>query len=363
MIFSEFNKINRENKMKRCSKCILPEIYPNIKYDDNGVCNYCKEHQKVQYLGSSKLEEELKQHKTNKGQYDCLVPISGGKDSTYVLYQLCKKFNMRALAFNYDNGLTHPLAQENVRNIANSLGVDFVTKRNKKQKKYMSINLKAYLRKPVIGMVPMLCTGCRYGIIGNAFNIAKKYKIPMIVIGWGPIEDTPFKEEYLKGNSNSVKGGLLRNLLRNPSYARPGNMIANVKDYFHNYQHVKDWNTVLKMLYPGVRLIQFYEYITHNPDKIQGILEKEVGWKVPDKKDSWQWDCKIKLLQNYFYGKDVNFTATDGYLSALVREGYISRDEALARLNYLKQNVEGKQEQLHEFLKEINLDDLIPHFL
>jgi len=348
--------------MKRCSKCILPEVYPNITFDDNGECNFCKNHQKIQYLGSSKLEEELKKYKTGKGKYDCLVPISGGKDSTYVLYKLCKEFKMRVLAFNYDNCLTHPQAQENVRNIADSLGVDLVTKRNEKQKKYLTINLNAYLRKPSVGMVPMLCTGCRYGIIGNACNVAKKYKIPMIVIGWSPIEDTPFKEEYLKNINGSVTGGLLRNLLTNLSYIRPGNMIACVKDYYHNYQHVKDWNIVLKMLHPGVTLIQFYDYITHNPDKIQNILEKEVGWKAPDKKDSWQWDCKIKLLQNYFYGKDANFTATDAYLSAIVREGFISREEALKRLDYLKQNVEGKLEQLHAFLREINLEDLIPYF-
>ena len=84
----------------------------------------------------------------------------------------------------------------------------------------------------------------------------------MIVIGWGPIEDTPFKEEYLKTNSKSLKGGLLRNLLKNPSYIRPGNMIACVKDYYHNYEHVKNWNIILKMFHPGVKLIQFYDYIT-----------------------------------------------------------------------------------------------------
>jgi len=49
---------------------------------------------------------------------------------------------------------------------------------------------------------------------------------------------------------------------------------------------------------------------------------------MPDKNDSWQFNCKIKLLQNYFYTKEVGFTATDAYLSAMVREGLISRLEA-----------------------------------
>ena len=80
--------------MKRCIKCILPEVYPNIAFDNEGVCNYCKERQTIQYLGSSKLEETLAQFKSSGGKYDCLIPISGGKDSTYVLYQISKVYNM-----------------------------------------------------------------------------------------------------------------------------------------------------------------------------------------------------------------------------------------------------------------------------
>jgi len=348
--------------MKRCTKCVLPEGYPNIIFDENGECNYCKQHQKVQYWGSSKLEEELAKYKRGGTKYDCLVPLSGGKDSTYVLYQMAKVYNMRVLAYNYDNCLVHPQAQENVRRIVNALGCELVVKRNEKQKKYMLTNLKAYLRKPMVGMIPMFCTGCRYGIIGNAFSIAKEYDIPMIVIGWSPVEDTPFKELYLRSNANSVMGGLLRNLIKNPFYLRPSNMLAAVKDYYHNYQHVKDWNIVLKLLHPGVKLIQFYDYVSYDPDKIQQTVEKEAEWRTPDKKDSWQFDCKIKLLQSYFYTKEVNFTASDDYLSAMVREGFITRAEALKRLEYLNQNKNGKLNQLHEMLKDIKQEKLIPYF-
>jgi hypothetical protein len=317
----------------------------------------------MHYLGTSQLKEDLSKFKKSGGKYDCLVPVSGGKDSTYVLYQMNKVYHMRVLAFNYDNCLTHPQAQANVREIVNSLGIDLIIKKNKNQKKYMAINLKAYLRKPSVGMIPMLCTGCRYGIIGNAFNIAKEYDIPMIIIGWSPIEDTPFKEAYLKDNVNSVIRGLLRNLIKNPAYIRPSNMIAAVKDYYHNYQHIKDWNIVLKMLYPNVKLIQLYDYIPYNPDEIQNVVEKELGWKTPDKKDSWQFDCKIKLLQNYFYEKEIAFTATDCYLSAMVREGFISRSEAMERLKFSQQNRKRKLTQIHDFLTEINLENLISYFV
>jgi tRNA(Ile)-lysidine synthase TilS/MesJ len=184
--------------LKRCSKCILPENYPNITFDDKGECNYCGAHHKIQYLGAAKLRDLLAKYRQKGGKFDCLVPISGGKDSTYVLYQMSKVYQMRVLAFNHDNCFTHVNAKENIQRMVSSLGIDLVTITDKNQRKFMATNLKAYLRKPSVAMVPMLCTGCRYGIIGNAFRISKEYDIPIIIIGWSPIEDTPFKEAYLR---------------------------------------------------------------------------------------------------------------------------------------------------------------------
>lgn len=355
--------IRMDKNMKRCTVCILPEAYPGITFDEKGVCNFCKNYTRITYLGSDRLKADLATARKRKGDYDCVVPISGGKDSTYVLYQITKSYGLKALAFNYDNGVTHPQAQENVRAITKMLGVDLVIKKNEKQKEYLITNLKAYLHKPAVGMIPQFCTGCRYGIIGNAARVAKEYRIPMIIIGWSPIEDTPFKEAYLKEDGRSVKTGVIKNLIKNPYYLKPDNFVASVKDYFHSYQKVRDWNFILKLLHPGIKLIQFYDYIPYNPDEIQRVVEKEVGWKTPDPKNSWQWDCKIKLLQNYFYKKTVNFTATDAFLSAMVREGFITRSEALKRLEYAGQQTDGSLEHLHAFLRELNQDDLIAHFI
>ncbi len=348
--------------MKQCTKCILTETHPKLTFDADGICNYCRAHVKLEYLGEDKLSEDIAPFLDHKGKYNCLVPISGGKDSAYVLHQMHSVFKMRVLAFNYDNLLTHPQAQENVKSIADNLGVDLAVVRNEKQRKHLTTNLRAYIKKPSVAMVPMLCTGCRYGIIGNAFGLAKRLDIPLIAIGWSPIEDTPFKEAYLRGENGSVKQGLIRNLASNPAYVRWDNMIAAVKDYFHNYQHIKDWNFILKMLHPNVKLLQFYDYIPYHPDQIQQTVVERLGWRTPDARDSWQFDCKIKLLQNYFYGRDAGFTATDGYLSAMIREGYITRDEAAQRLAYSRQARIAGLDQLHEMLTGLGLGDLVPHF-
>lgn len=348
--------------MNRCTKCILPENTPKIEFDARGICNFCTSHTPITYLGQTELEKELKRHLPVRGKYDVLVPLSGGKDSTYVLLQLHAMLGKRVLAYNYDNGLVHPQAQDNVRGLTERLGVDLIVRRNEQQRERMIANLKAYLRKPDPAMVTMLCTSCRYGIMGNAYKIAREHKIPLVVIGWSPVEDTPFKEELLKGSGRSVMTGLMRRLVKNPAYASPVNLAAAAKDYFHNYSHVKSGHPLLRMLYPNVSLLQYYEYIPYNPDQIQREVTARAGWRTPDGEDSWQFDCKIKLLQNYLYSSALEYTATDSYLSAMIRENFIDRDEALRRLTYLQSKDLPKTEQLHAFLRECALDDLVKYF-
>ena len=74
--------------MKICNNCILPETFPGIRFDENGVCNFCREFK-------------------GKGSYDCLMAYSGGKDSTYTLWILKKKYDLRILALTFDQ-TSHP---------------------------------------------------------------------------------------------------------------------------------------------------------------------------------------------------------------------------------------------------------------
>jgi hypothetical protein len=348
---------------KRCVKCVLPENYPGIAFSAEGVCHYCEKHRKLRYRGEEALERFLDPFMRSDAKYNCLVPLSGGKDSTYVLHQMKTRFGMRPLAFNYDNSLTDPQARENVRSVAEGLGVEVISLRNEKQRHYLRTNLRAMKKLEKASMVTMLCNGCRYGIIGNAFKIAAKRKIPLVLIGWSPIEDTPFKEALLRQDGGSVMKGVLANLVRNPSYARPSNLVAAAKDYFHNYSHIKEnQSKLLHFLYPKVQLVQFYDYVPYDPAKIKRTLEREIGWRSPDAGDSWQFDCKIKLLQSYYYDKTLGFTSFVDYLSALVREGQITRQNALEQLEKAGARSKSKLEQIHKLLEELELPELIVDF-
>ena len=103
--------------MKRCTRCVLPETYPEISYDDQGVCNHCRSFKSIVYKGEEALRK-LFEENSGSGKWDCLVPLSGGRDSTYTLYNLVKKYGRRVLVYNYDNGFVESIAQDNIKAIA-----------------------------------------------------------------------------------------------------------------------------------------------------------------------------------------------------------------------------------------------------
>ena len=117
------------NKIKRCTKCILPETFPKIEFNKHGICNFCLSHETLHAHGEAKLKKVLQ---AKKGKmYDCVVPISGGKDSIFVLNYAVKKLNLRVIAVNYDSGYQDSLSIENMKNACNILEVPLVVKKAK----------------------------------------------------------------------------------------------------------------------------------------------------------------------------------------------------------------------------------------
>lgn len=112
--------------MFRCKKCILPSNYPYIKFDENGTCNYCNSHIVNNYLGADALYGLIDKIKSENRKYDCLVGLSGGRDSSFLAYKLVNDFNMNVLAYSYNNGSMTECAIENVKKISEKLNIDTI---------------------------------------------------------------------------------------------------------------------------------------------------------------------------------------------------------------------------------------------
>ncbi len=97
--------------MRYCEKCVLNENFPRIKFDDNGVCNLCRDSQDTDRQAKQIKRYEQKfltiiENLEVKSDYDCLVAFSGGKDSSYTMSLLKNKYGLHPLAFSFDNWFT-----------------------------------------------------------------------------------------------------------------------------------------------------------------------------------------------------------------------------------------------------------------
>ena len=193
--------------MKICQRCVLPETFPGISFDRDGVCNFCRD-----FKGEDKLREEkeeyfakfkdlIKQLKGG-GDYDCSLPYSGGKDSTYTLYLLKEVFNLRVLAITFDNGFLSEQAFRNIRKVTENLAVDSLTfKANFQLLKKLFVagtENKMYSSK-ALERASTICTSCIGLVKFVTLKLTLQKRIPIMAWGWSPGQ-APIRSSIMKIN-------------------------------------------------------------------------------------------------------------------------------------------------------------------
>ena len=113
--------------MKRCAQCVLPESYPGITFNEDGICNHCTDHKERTYLGEDELKKEIISYldlqKDRNKEYDCVLGISGGRDSTYLLYFLSKVLGLKVLAYSADHGFVPEVTKSNMKRATDKLNI------------------------------------------------------------------------------------------------------------------------------------------------------------------------------------------------------------------------------------------------
>ena len=112
--------------MKRCSHCILPETYPKISFNKQEICSICSNYKGFVPQSETILTNCTKIAKRKNRIYDALVPLSGGKDSTYILYLAKKVYGLNVLAYTFDNGFLTDFALKNIKSALEILNVDHI---------------------------------------------------------------------------------------------------------------------------------------------------------------------------------------------------------------------------------------------
>jgi len=167
-------------KYRRCLKCGLPETYETIEYNKDGICNICisseYKSEKVDWSERKKLLDSLIEKYRGKYSYDCIIPFSGGKDSTYTLLYLMREYGIKPLVVRFNHGFYRDTILNNSTKTLKKLGADFIefTPNWKIVKRLM---LESFQRKTDF------CWHCHTGIYSYPLRIAILYQVPLVF--WG----------------------------------------------------------------------------------------------------------------------------------------------------------------------------------
>ena len=338
-----FVSMGEMDELRRCTRCILPETFPGILFNDDGVCNYCLEYQPVRVFGENALRKVLDGFRNRGVKYDCLVPVSGGRDSTFVLYNVVKRFGMRALALTVDSGAITVEGHRNIEKVTGALGVDHVWLRDENHirvaRKNTRVRFHAWLKKPSINTIAPVLNAADKTMNLRIFRYAHKNGIPLVVggnnIGNSTFEQEHFKTGYMgvfpdeRGMYSFVDRVKLSFLFGWEFLKNPYNFHWSVFREYVSGAFVYFFESLLKPW--DVDTLGFYDYVYWREDEVIPTV-KELGWAgASDTLATWRIDDTAYPLIDYIYLRLVGFNEFDEFYSKLIREGQISREEAFKR--------------------------------
>jgi hypothetical protein len=342
--------------IRRCSKCILPETMPFIEFDQDYVCNYCRYYRPIEFKGSDALKAEMERYRRTDGRPDCLVTFSGGRDSSYGVHFVKNELKMNPVTYTYDWGMVTDLARRNQMRICGKLGIEHILVSADIAHKRGNIrrNVTAWLREPNLGTVPLFMAGDKqYFYYAN--KVGRQTGCKVIVLCENMLETTRFKagfcgiaprhsteHTYTLTIYDKAKMAMYYGwqYLTNPAYLNRS-MLDTVKAFGSYYV----------MNHPYLNL---FSYLPWDEDEINNTLIDRYKWETSSDTDStWRIGDGTAAFYNYIYYTMAGFTENDTFRSNQVREGMITRDEALARSH--KEN-EPRYESMQWYCDIIGVD-------
>jgi N-acetyl sugar amidotransferase len=332
--------------VKWCNECVIPSTRPNIIIGLDGVCNACRYHKiKSAVIDWKKKKIKLKKiflgaKKKSKNNYDCLIPVSGGKDSTWQVLE-CLKYKMTPLAVTYKTPGRNQYGKKNLQNLI-KLGVDHIDFTiNPKVEAYFTLKT---LKKNGSSAIPMHMT-----IFNMPLKIAKSFNIPLII--WGENSAAEYGTKKIK----EIKEKMDKKWINN--FGTIDNTNASFwKDSFLNdkkmiaYEETKSINKV-QSIFLG-------EFLKWDPKRILKISKKN-GFITPkvSKTGFYNYadiDCDFISIHHYLKWFKFGFTRVFDNLSIEIRNKRISRKKAISIIKKKMKSIEPKSD-IKKFCKYVNI--------
>lgn len=324
----------------RCTMCLLPATIPFIKFDKDGICQMCLHHKPLRLLPHSQFNSLVEHAKTQSTKANCLVPISGGRDSCYGLHYIKKELGLNPVAYTYDWGFVTDLARRNTSRMCGALGVEHVLVAADIRQKRENVrkNVLAWLNKPSLGMIPLFMAGDKM-FFHYASLLRRQMNLGPIIFSMNWLEQTGFKAGFagvdsFKNMDDSTSGkthglpiaDLARlvgyyggQFLSNPKYLN-STLPDTVFAFFAYYLKTKDY-------------FSLFDYLPWTEEHIASTIIDQYDWEIAaDTKSTWRIGDGTAPFYNYIYHRVAGFSEHDTFRSNQIREGMITREVALAAI-------------------------------
>jgi hypothetical protein len=322
----------RKHNLRRCTKCLLTETMPFINFDSDGVCNYCRNYKPRNKPRPIEEIFKLVEPYRRKNGNDCIVPFSGGRDSCYGLHLIVKELQMKPVTYTYDWGMVTDLGRRNISRMCAELGVEniIVADDITKKREYIAKNLRAWLKSPHLGMISILTAGDKH-FFRHIETIKKQTGISLNLWGINPLEVTHFKAGFLgvppdfeekrvysHGAMKQLRYQFLRlkAMLASPGYFNSSLWDTLSGEYYRSFTKKTDYYHV-------------FDYWRWDEKQIDDTLALYDWEKAPDTKTTWRIGDGTAAFYNYVYYTVAGFTEHDTFRSNQIREGDLTRAEAL----------------------------------
>ena len=348
----EYKSLN----LKRCTRCILPDTMPFISFDTEGVCNYCHNYKP---RNKPKPKEELfrlvESYRREHGE-DCIVPFSGGRDSCYGLHLIMKELEMKPVTYTYDWGMVTDLGRRNISQMCGDLGVEniIVAADISQKRKNITMNLKAWLKSPNLGMMAMLTAGDKH-FFRHVESIKKQTGINLNLWGVNPLEVTHFKTGFLGikpdfEEKRVYTHGAFKQLryhkqrfkamLDSPGYFNSSLWDTLSGEYYRSFTEKKDYYHI-------------FDYWRWDEKIVEDTLDS-YGWeRAIDTSTTWRIGDGTAGFYNYVYYTVAGFTEHDTFRSNQVREGEMTREKAL---ELVKDENQPRYQNIRWYLDTLGMD-------
>jgi N-acetyl sugar amidotransferase len=349
-------------KLRYCLRCCMPETNEGMAFDELGICKACRSSEQKMRINWAQRAEALRslleKAKVAAGDnYDCVVPISGGKDSAFQLHILVKVYGMTPLAVTFSHNWFTETGRYNLANILEKLGVDHI----------MYTPSRGLVNKLARRSLPMIgdsCWHCHAGVWSFPFHVATKFKIPLIIYGESPAEfsgRTTYWEQDLPKEKDFVQVGLRESIKVGPEKMVGDGISKKELTLFFP-------PTAEELDAAGIYGCFLGDFVFWDHERQTEFLVKEYGWREDKVEGSYKWyksvECRMAGVHDYAkyvkrgFGRGTDFASQD------VRAGLMTREEAFelaakidserpAALDYYLQITGYTEEEFYAILKSL----------